>query len=456
MVNGYRSFHGEPQKIAPLGRMNLFAGTNNSGKSNILLAAHTWIPLCGRGSSTVELGELDLPQLRDDEPVPPTTFAIALRLTNDELVALLLDASNSRRKRGEDIQRFVEFLLRLPDLCEEQDGGYTMWVEWEWSGNSLGPSRQQAQRLAQGLGEQDRNLLNSFAAEHLSQHGNAQTELLSVLDMLRATFVPPPISIVPAIREVRHDAALGHEEWGLDGLGLPRLIQTWLAPTAANHRRNRRKYEQLNRFLRVVLEDQAAEIGSPFNGDTVHISLGDLTLPLSNLGTGYAQITLLAAIATERDSQVLCIEEPELHLHPTLLRRLLNYLMDYTTNQYLISTHSAHMLDSPSVTLFRTSHNLDTGTQVSWASAASGRAEIARRLGYRPSDLIQANVIIWVEGPSDRIYLNHWIKCTDPSWIEGIHYSIMGLRWCAYQTSDGRRNGGAGREPLRVHLASGH
>ncbi|SLN30873.1 hypothetical protein ROA7450_01353 [Roseovarius albus] len=38
---------------------------------------------------------------------------------------------------------------------------------------------------------------------------------------------------------------------------------------------------------------------------------------------------------------------------------------------------------------------------------------------------MQSNAIIWVEGPSDRIYLNHWIKAVDERLIEGIHYTIM-------------------------------
>jgi len=38
---------------------------------------------------------------------------------------------------------------------------------------------------------------------------------------------------------------------------------------------------------------------------------------------------------------------------------------------------------------------------------------------------MQANSIIWVEGPSDRIYINNWIKSVDSELIEGIHYSIM-------------------------------
>ena len=30
-------------------------------------------------------------------------------------------------------------------------------------------------------------------------------------------------------------------------------------------------------------------------------------------------------------------------------------------------------------------------------------------MGAKPSDLLQANGIVWVEGPSDRVYLNRWI-----------------------------------------------
>lgn len=37
----------------------------------------------------------------------------------------------------------------------------------------------------------------------------------------------------------------------------------------------------------------------------------------------------------------------------------------------------------------------------------------------------QANSIIWVEGPSDRLYIRHWINSIAPNLIEGLHYSIM-------------------------------
>lgn len=425
-VNGYRSFHGEPQKIAPLGKMNLFAGANNSGKSNVLLAAQTWIPLCGRGSSAIELEKLDLPQMRNEAHTPPPlSIGIALPMTQDVLFDLLNQRSDSRRKRIEDIQRLAEFALGLPGLGEQNGTGHTLWVEWDWSGNSLGPSQLQPQRIAQSLDPYGENLISSYGNEHLSRSGSATTNIAGIIDILRSTLTTPEVISIPAIREVKHDGSLTHEQWEFSGLGLPRLIQSWLAPTAENHRAGRRKYERLNQFLRTVLEDQSADIGAPFNGDTIHISLRDLTLPLQNLGTGYAQVVLMAAIATEHDNKILCIEEPELHLHPTLLRKLLNYLLEQTNNQYLISTHSAHMIDNPSVTLFRTAHVPAEGTEVSLASTPTQRAEIAQLLGYRPSDLVQSNTVIWVEGPSDRIYLNHWIGATDSRLVEGVHYSIL-------------------------------
>ncbi len=58
-------------------------------------------------------------------------------------------------------------------------------------------------------------------------------------------------------------------------------------------------------------------------------------------------------------------------------------------------------------------------------SSAAQRFSVCTDLGYRASDLVQSNCIIWVEGPSDRIYLKWWIKSLDTTLVEGIHYSIM-------------------------------
>jgi len=57
--------------------------------------------------------------------------------------------------------------------------------------------------------------------------------------------------------------------------------------------------------------------------------------------------------------------------------------------------------------------------------SGTDKSRICDDLGYKASDLLQANCVIWVEGPSDRIYLNHWIHSKAPELVEGLHYSIM-------------------------------
>ncbi len=113
-----------------------------------------------------------------------------------------------------------------------------------------------------------------------------------------------------------------------------------------------------------------------------------------------------------------------MHLHPTLQRKLLKYLVDETDNQYLIATHSAHMLDFGKASI--SAARLDDGwSELSPAIEPAEVATISFELGARASDLVQANAIIWVEGPSDRLYLRRWLEAMEPNLIEGIHYSIL-------------------------------
>lgn len=51
-------------------------------------------------------------------------------------------------------------------------------------------------------------------------------------------------------------------------------------------------------------------------------------------------------------------------------------------------------------------------------------------LGVRPSDLCLAAGLVWVEGPSDRTYLNRWLSlwckdnhCIHEPFEENIHYA---------------------------------
>ena len=109
---------------------------------------------------------------------------------------------------------------------------------------------------------------------------------------------------------------------------------------------------------------------------------------------------------------------------PILQRKLVKYLEQSTSNQYLIATHSAHLLDSVNTRIFHV-QNSAIGSSVQSAKTPASVVSVCNDLGYRPSDLLQANVVLWVEGPSDRVYLRHWINLLDDRLIEHVRYSTM-------------------------------
>ncbi|MFC4529151.1 ATP-dependent nuclease [Sphaerisporangium dianthi] len=225
----------------------------------------------------------------------------------------------------------------------------------------------------------------------------------------------------------------------MSGKGLPGMLQALQSPSADRYREDIRKFQLINQFMKDVLEDSTVEILVPYNSKTVHIQVGDRVLPLENLGAGVSQILLIATIASLHNNALICIEEPETNLNPIMLRKLVRHLNLRTSNMYLMTTHSSNLLDDPSVAILQVEYDSDYGgTQVSKALTASQRARIAQHLGYRASDLIQSNAIVWVEGPSDRIYVNHWISTADPRLIEGAHYSVMfyGGRLLAHLTGE--------------------
>ena len=47
-------------------------------------------------------------------------------------------------------------------------------------------------------------------------------------------------------------------------------------------------------------------------------------------------------------------------------------------------------------------------------------------LNIKLSDFLQSNGIIWVEGPSDCIYIKHWLNLFyKDEFIEGVHYQFL-------------------------------
>ena len=73
------------------------------------------------------------------------------------------------------------------------------------------------------------------------------------------------------------------------------------------------------------------------------------TADLVNEGLGTNQLVTILAKIMQKSNKFICIDEPEIHLHPTIIDKLVSVLIEmaeHEEKQFLISTHSEHFISA--------------------------------------------------------------------------------------------------------------
>lgn len=167
---------------------------------------------------------------------------------------------------------------------------------------------------------------------------------------------------------------------------------------------------------------------------------GKERVPLSKSGSGIKTIILVllnlivVPVQVTNSGKIIAygFEELENNLHPAMQRKLFDYIYEFAVdkNIYVFITTHSHVaintfFDKEKACIYHVIKE-NKGAFLKRIESYIDKTEILDDLDIKASDILQANGIVWVEGPSDRIFIKKWIEifCGN-QFEEGKHYQFL-------------------------------
>lgn len=434
----FKSFGDSGAHLDRVARMNVVIGKNNSGKTAILDAIDL---LCKGGNfSQLQHHHGEKPQIRIGQ------------LVGRRIAEQVFPPDNS----GVIIQGYWEPITHL-------------FSQSVFKANFEGTT---VSNLEVDLSEGFDELIDYYGSSRTKDNESFRTRLGDARSRVSNPFKGLKVIRVAAERDLQPEPERSDKSFNPNGTGLIGLLAYLI--TSASERSSIIEEEfrsELNAVLEPDIhisairtykqETNAWEIY--FAGDKGPIAMSESGSGLKTVVQTIASLWLMPRLGIYRVEEcIFLFEELENNLHPALQRRLLSYVWTKLEGKgcAFLATHSSVAIDmfnrNPEAQIIHVTQNGGEAQAVT-AHTTVSHGGIIDDLDVRASDILQSNCIVWVEGPSDRIYFNRWMSLlTDDALNEGVHYQCLfyGGRLLSHLSADYGEDDAA--ESIRILRANRH
>ncbi|MBX8520923.1 ATP-binding protein [Pseudomonas cichorii] len=426
-------FHGLPGiERLPLefDNVNVFVGPNGAGKTTILLVVKLALDILSRKTICGEIG--DFPRwllfrsvelvFKDQEKCLSTSMSEVLEVVSDELYVKIICNGNEffieHLKSDSEIHIVsAHSIVRIEDLQRTIEETERRIDETQMQLNA-------------------NNHPNT--KEVLNQLQQAREGYLTDLEWVSQCEIIKPGTLTEVVERSLLDEALGRTLFpaavlvdsnkNIDNV-IPEFISRMCDQQSGKpveKRKFRAALEDLRRLLQHEIDFHEIDGEKCLSIDGVDYRRASSGTRVSLAYFGLTQFL--------NPTDLVIWDEPENGLHPTRRIRILD-LIQQDPRQFLIATHALEFapIFATDSKIYRcdSSYEEDAENTTLQVREVTNRKDgflLLEALGVQAArTLFTANVVLWVEGPTELVFYRHWLKYalqgTDLE--EGFHYTIM-------------------------------
>jgi predicted ATP-dependent endonuclease of OLD family len=165
------------------------------------------------------------------------------------------------------------------------------------------------------------------------------------------------------------------------------------------------------RYSALVTEEEIAEllgfdsleINASQDKHTLLLTINKSTpLALMDVGSGIAQLILSIVSVATRSPSIILIDEPELHLHPSMQIKFLQVLAKYADYGVIFSTHAVGLARQVADQIYLVNQDRKTGkSSLTPFDAPKSGAQILGEMSYSQFNAMGGSHLLLVEGSSE-------------------------------------------------------